>query len=123
MKRLLIFDLDGTLLDTLDDLAASLNHALTSCCLPERSRSEVQSFIGNGVRLLVRLEPGDYQVYCNVGPEWFGTEYLFGKDAYFGMFDLKVERGSKSMIHMEDVDGNLPVTDLTEAEFHAAIGH
>ena len=54
MKGLLIFDLDGTLLDTLDDLAASLNYALTCCGLPARSRDEVQSFIGNGVRLLVR---------------------------------------------------------------------
>ena len=54
MKRLLIFDLDGTLLDTLDDLAASLNHALTYFGLPPRSRDEVRSFIGNGVRLLVR---------------------------------------------------------------------
>ena len=54
MKRLLIFDLDGTLLDTLDDLAASLNHALTCFGLPPRSRDEVRSFIGNGVRLLVR---------------------------------------------------------------------
>lgn len=55
MKRgLLIFDLDGTLLDTLDDLAASLNHALTGFSLPARSREEVRGFIGNGVRLLVR---------------------------------------------------------------------
>ena len=53
-RGLLVFDLDGTLLDTLDDLAASLNHALTAFGLPARSREEVQGFIGNGVRLLVR---------------------------------------------------------------------
>ena len=57
---LLVFDLDGTLLDTLDDLAASLNHALTAFGLPARSREEARGFIGNGVRLLVRraLPPG-----------------------------------------------------------------
>lgn len=50
-----IFDLDGTLLDTLDDLAASTNYALRAFGLPERSRDEVRSFVGNGVRRLLQL--------------------------------------------------------------------
>ncbi len=49
-----IFDLDGTILDTLQDLANSLNHALTVNGFPERSLDEVRRFIGNGVRMLVR---------------------------------------------------------------------
>ena len=49
-----IFDLDGTLLDTLDDLAASTNHALREYGLPERSREEVRRFVGNGVRRLMQ---------------------------------------------------------------------
>lgn len=49
-----IFDLDGTILDTLDDLANSLNHALTENGYPARTRDEVRRFIGNGVRMLVR---------------------------------------------------------------------
>lgn len=53
-----IFDLDGTLLDTLGDLAASCNYALRSCGMPERSVDEVRRFVGNGVRLLmVRAVP------------------------------------------------------------------
>ena len=48
-----IFDLDGTLLDTLDDLKNSVNHALRQFNMPERSRDEIRSFVGNGVRLLV----------------------------------------------------------------------
>lgn len=48
-----IFDLDGTLLDTLDDLAAAVNYALRTHDMPERSREEVHTFVGNGVRLLM----------------------------------------------------------------------
>ncbi len=48
-----IFDLDGTLLDTLGDLAASCNYALRTTGLPERSTDEVRRFVGNGVRLLM----------------------------------------------------------------------
>lgn len=53
MKKALIFDLDGTLLDTLDDLTASVNVALGATGLPLRSRQEVRSFLGNGVRYLM----------------------------------------------------------------------
>lgn len=57
-----IFDLDGTLLDTLDDLAAAVNYALRTHSMPERSREEVRSFVGNGVRLLMeRAVPGGTQ--------------------------------------------------------------
>lgn len=50
---LFIFDLDGTLLDTVDDLAAAVNHALATVDLPPRTREEVGSFLGNGIRVLV----------------------------------------------------------------------
>lgn len=48
-----IFDLDGTLLDTLADLAASVNYALRQCGMPEHSVEDVRRFVGNGVRLLM----------------------------------------------------------------------
>jgi phosphoglycolate phosphatase len=48
-----IFDLDGTLLDTLDDLAAAVNYALRSYGMPEHSREDVRRFVGNGVRMLM----------------------------------------------------------------------
>lgn len=51
--RTLIFDLDGTLLDTLDDLHASVNHALDTHGFPLRSREEVRAALGNGVRRLI----------------------------------------------------------------------
>ena len=48
-----IFDLDGTLLDTLGDLAASVNYALRQHGMPEHSLDDVRRFVGNGVRLLM----------------------------------------------------------------------
>lgn len=48
-----IFDLDGTLLDTLDDLHASVNHALAQSGFPLRTRDEVRAFVGNGIRKLI----------------------------------------------------------------------
>ena len=48
-----VFDLDGTLLDTLEDLAASCNYALLKHGFPERTVEEVRRFVGNGVRKLM----------------------------------------------------------------------
>ena len=48
-----IFDLDGTLLDTLTDLAASVNAALRIYGMPEHSLDDVRSYVGNGVRMLM----------------------------------------------------------------------
>lgn len=48
-----IFDLDGTLLDTLQDLTASVNYALRQYGLPEHSVDDIRGFVGNGVRLLM----------------------------------------------------------------------
>lgn len=48
-----IFDLDGTLLDTLQDLAASVNYAMRQHHMPEHSTDDVRRFVGNGVRRLM----------------------------------------------------------------------
>ena len=49
-----IFDLDGTLLDTLQDLANAVNHAMREMKYPERTVDEVRRFIGNGIRMLIK---------------------------------------------------------------------
>ena len=48
-----VFDLDGTLLDTLGDLRNSVNFALSKNGLPERTTEEIRAFVGNGIRLLI----------------------------------------------------------------------
>ncbi len=50
--KAVVFDLDGTLLNTLTDLAASCNRTLEQMGLPTRTTEEIRSFIGNGARLL-----------------------------------------------------------------------
>lgn len=52
--KAVIFDLDGTLLNTLDDLSNSVNYAMRRCGFAERTKDEVRSFIGNGVRVLIK---------------------------------------------------------------------
>lgn len=49
-----IFDLDGTLLDTLHDLSNAVNFAMREKGYPERTFDEVRSFIGNGIRVLIK---------------------------------------------------------------------
>lgn len=50
-----VFDLDGTLLNTLEDLMNSVNHGLTLMNMPERSLEEIRHFVGNGVQRLIEL--------------------------------------------------------------------
>lgn len=58
MKTLVIFDLDGTLLNTLDDLAAAANHALAEQELPVHPVEQYKTFVGDGVyKLIERMTP------------------------------------------------------------------
>ena len=53
--KAIIWDLDGTLMDTLQDLYLATNHALQTYGMPERTLDEVRRFVGNGVRRLIQL--------------------------------------------------------------------
>lgn len=53
MIKTVLFDLDGTLLNTLTDLSNSVNYALSSHHLPQRTELEVRSFLGNGIHNLI----------------------------------------------------------------------
>ena len=53
MKKAIIFDLDGTLLDTLEDLADGVNAALEYMKFPKRTIEEIRRFVGNGMRQLI----------------------------------------------------------------------
>ena len=54
MNKAVVFDLDGTLIDSLGDIAVALNRLLVEEKMPERSLPEVQSLIGGGVAILLR---------------------------------------------------------------------
>ncbi len=51
--RAVLFDLDGTLLNTLDNITAAVNHTLADYGMPPRSREQVRDFVGNGVKILI----------------------------------------------------------------------
>lgn len=58
--KLAIFDLDGTILDTLEDLTDAVNYTLNQYGYPERTITEIRSFVGNGIRKLIeRSLPAD----------------------------------------------------------------
>ena len=52
--RTVLFDMDGTLLDTLEDLRESTNHVLREMGYPERSLEEMRRFVGNGAEMQIR---------------------------------------------------------------------
>lgn len=62
MIELAIFDLDGTLLYTVEDIAAATNHALAACGYPVHSVDTIAGFIGNGInKLFERALPEEYK--------------------------------------------------------------
>lgn len=99
--KAVIWDLDGTLLDTLYDLAASTNAALAMNGMPERTIDEVRRFVGNGVRkLMVRATPG-------------GDENpLFEKT----FADFVAHYGEHSRDHTKPYDGILETLDALSAK-------
>lgn len=79
MLDTVVFDLDGTLLDTLNDLANSVNYALEKHRLPTRTIPEVRRFLGNGIRYLMKKSVGDnMQDDCEFEPVFqsFRSHYV-----------------------------------------------
>lgn len=77
MYKLVIFDLDGTLLDTLEDLTDSANNMLESKGYPARSIEEIRMFVGNGMRILVeRCLP------CKVSEDEYESCYELFRASY-----------------------------------------
>ncbi len=73
-----IFDLDGTLTDTLEDLKNSVNFAMRSIGLPERSIDDVRRFVGNGVPKLIKRSVAEStsEADCAKALEAFKEYYL-----------------------------------------------
>jgi len=72
-----VFDLDGTLADTLEDIAAAMNYALARQGLPERPADEYRDLVGEGVRRLVeRALPPDRPDLREIVLADLGTHYV-----------------------------------------------
>ena len=77
-KTTYIFDLDGTLLDTLQDLAAAVNYALRKNGMEEHSIDDIRRFVGNGVRKLIEraVPAGTESSILNIVFADFRTYYM-----------------------------------------------
>lgn len=101
--KAVIFDLDGTLLDTLDDLTDAVNTALEKYHLPLRTREEVRRFIGNGLRnLMLRAVPdGDkfpeFEELFVFFKEFYRTHCDRKTGPYEGIFSLLAELKNKNI--------------------------
>ncbi len=107
MINTIVFDLDGTLLNTLEDLKDSVNYALERQGFPLRDLNEIRSFVGNGIRLLM-----ERAVPENIDNDTFELCFKDFCDYY--------------KIHMEDktapYDGiNEMLTNIKKAGFKTAI--
>ena len=94
MKKIIIFDLDGTLLDTLEDLQKAVNFALANFNYPLRSLEQVRKDIGNGVAKLMErstpkgLENEYYHKALEIFKEYYAKNYNNFTHSYAGMVDL-----------------------------------
>lgn len=106
-KKAVLFDLDGTVLDTISDIAAAVNRALAAFGFPQRTVDEVQSFLGNGSLMLIRRATGVFdndEVVLSVRSR-FREEYEKGMcdltKPYEGITELMAElsdRGIKTAV-------------------------
>ena len=90
MKTGIIFDLDGTLLDTLEDLTDSVNHVLGAFGYPLRTLEEVRRFVGNGAaRLIAQAVPAGAEPESVLAAfrSWYGTHCRVKTRPYDGIVD------------------------------------
>ena len=123
-----IFDLDGTLLDTLEDLCDSTNFALAEFGYPKRSLQEVRSFVGNGIGVLIEkaLPQGKADPLYGQVLETFKAHYTLNCNnkthAYEGINELLErlnEAGYKIAVVSNKVDS--AVKELCEQYFKDTI--
>lgn len=115
MKTGILFDLDGTLLDTLEDLKDAVNYALSYYGCPQRSLEEIRKFVGNGVRNLLELSlPGkdtdpDFEEFLNTYRNHYAKHNQDKTAPYPGILQM-----------LETVKGKYPV-GIVSNKHHSAV--
>lgn len=128
MKNTIIFDLDGTLLYTLEDLKNSTNYALEKYSMPKRTLDEIRTFVGNGIRLLIEraVPDGDKNPLFNdvfaAFKEHYSAHSLDCTRPYDGVIEMLEEvkrRGFKTAIVSNKIDS--AVKELRDVFFPSLI--
>ena len=100
----ILFDLDGTLLNTLEDLADAVNVTLTHFGCPERTMEEVRQFVGNGAERLIRLAlPG------NADDPEISAVLAYFKDYYAAHAQVKTRPYDGILGALAEVQNEFPV--------------
>ncbi len=122
MYKTIIFDLDGTLLDTLDDLTSATNAALHTFGQPVRTREEVRSFVGNGIKKLMERALGErvdlLDEALEVFKQYYGEHCAEKTKPYEGILPLLEalrKRGTKTAVLSNKAD--FAVKKLAEEYF------
>ena len=98
MKTGILWDLDGTLLDTLADLTDALNYAMTQFGYPHRTMEDVRRFIGNGAHRLIALsvpEGADVDAVLQVYKNYYDTHCQIKTKPYAGIPEALAVLGEK----------------------------
>lgn len=124
----ILFDLDGTLLNTLEDLAGAVNHVLKTNNEPERTIDEVRRFVGNGIRkLMIRAVPdGEDNPTFEQQFKEFSSYYLAHDmektDVYSGIPELLQELNARGISTAIVSNKYQPaVTDLADHYFKGMV--
>ncbi len=92
--KAVIFDLDGTLLDTLDDLADAVNHTLGEFNYPQRTKADIRRFLGNGIERLAKqvlpenVTEKEFRHVFGVFKDYYTAHCQIKTKAYSGIAEL-----------------------------------
>lgn len=116
MKKLIIFDLDGTLLNTIEDLTDNVNFALDKFSMPKRTISEVRSFVGNGIAKLI-----ERAVPKNTNKEVENNVYKIFKEHYTNNCNNKTRPYDGILKLLENLKQNKILTGIVSNKNNEAV--
>ena len=120
-----LLDLDGTLLDTLEDLADAVNVALEQNGHPKRTLEEVRRFVGNGVAQLIRLaipEGAEFQPVMDAFLKWYSLHCQDKTRPYEGIPEALEELKKDYPVAVVSNKVDSAVKQLCQAQFPGVYG-
>ena len=125
MKLGIIFDMDGTLLDTLEDLTDAVNVALEQYGYPQRTLEEMRYFVGNGAANMIRLaapEGVDLQPVMDAFLKWYGPHCQDKTEPYEGIVEALEELKQTYPLAVVSNKPDYAVKLMSEALFPGVYG-